>query len=360
MASDQGFNALFSMAHRVTGGEGTASGVGGSVAMQDMRSPLPDLVYYPDTEPGIRRRRAGRGFCYYGPGGSLIRDPGERLRIASLAVPPAYEEVWICPLPDGHLQATGFDARGRKQYRYHPRWTEFRAQLKYGDLAEFGRMLPRIRRRIARDLSGEPGERAFAVAAVLAMIDRLSVRVGSAGYAEENGTYGATTLRHHHLKLTRRGISLRFPGKGGKEVHRQVRDARLGRVLHELDDLPGATLVSWLDDEGRAREVTAGDVNAYLAEVSGEIRFTAKTFRTWNGSVAALEAVRPGERTTIRVMAEAAAERLGNTPTIARNSYIHPQVLRLAEEPERYPVTLPEVAGLRADERRLLALLEAV
>jgi DNA topoisomerase-1 len=326
--------------------------------MQDMGKLLPDLVYYPDTRPGIRRRRAGRGFCYYTPDGALIRDPEERSRLASLAVPPAYEDVWICPLPQGHLQATGIDARGRKQYRYHPRWTEFRAQLKYGDLADFGRLLPRIRRRIARDLAGEPGPRNFAVAAVLAMIDRLSVRVGSSGYAEENGTYGATTLRRNHLKLTRKGISLRFPGKGGKEVRRQVRDTRLGRVLHELDDLPGATLVSWLDTEGRAREVTAGDVNAYLAEVTGEARFTAKTFRTWNGSVAALSAVTPGEAPRVKSMAEAAAERLSNTPTIARNSYIHPEVLRLAEEPERYPERLPEVTGLRADERRLLALLE--
>lgn len=319
---------------------------------------LPDLVYYPDTEPGIRRRKAGRGFCYYSPDGGLIRDPEERGRLASLAVPPAYQDVWICPLPHGHLQATGIDVRGRKQYRYHPRWTEFRAQLKYGDLADFGRMLPRIRRRIARDLSGEPGERSFAVAAVVAMIDRLSVRVGHADYAEENGTYGATTLRHNHLKLTRKGLSLRYPGKGGKEVLRQVRDTRLGRVLHDLDDLPGATLVSWLDAEGRAREVTAGDVNAYLAEVTGTERFTAKTFRTWNGSVAALEAVVPGERPKIKALAEAAAERLANTPTIARNSYIHPEVIRLTEEPERCPADAPEVAGLRRDERRLLALLE--
>ena len=326
--------------------------------MQDMSKRLPDLVYYPDTRPGIRRRRAGRGFCYIAPDGTLIRDPEERARLAALAVPPAYCDVWICPLPHGHLQATGIDARRRKQYRYHPQWTEFRAQLKYADLADFGRMLPRIRRRIARDLAGEPGERTFAVAAVLAMIDRLSVRVGSLDYAEENGTYGATTLRHHHLNLTRTGISLRFPGKGGREVNRQVRDTRLGRALHELDDLPGATLVSWLDADGRAREVTAGDVNAYLAEVTGDARFTAKTFRTWNGSVAALAAVTPGEAPRIKTMAEAAAGRLANTPAIARNSYIHPEVIRLTQEPERYPTEPIELAGLRQDERRLLALLE--
>jgi DNA topoisomerase I len=319
---------------------------------------LPDLIYYPDTRPGIRRRRAGRGFCYYDPDGALIRDPDERTRLAALAVPPAYEEVWICPLPHGHLQATGVDARGRKQYRYHPRWTELRAQLKYGDLADFGRLLPRIRRRIARDLSGEPGGRSFAVAAVVGMIDRLSMRIGSAGYAEENGTYGATTLRRDHLKITRKGITLRFPAKGGQIVTRLVSDRRLGRVLHHLDDLAGGTLVSWRDDDGRTREVTAGDVNAYLAEVTGEDRFTAKTFRTWNGSVAALSAVTPGETPRIKAMAEAAADRLSNTPTIARNSYIHPDVIALSEEPGHYPSDPPEVSGLRLDERRLLALLE--
>ena len=327
--------------------------------MQDGGGDLPDLVYYPDTRPGIRRRRAGRGFCYLDPGGALIRDPAERARLTALAVPPAYEKVWICPLPRGHLQATGFDARGRKQYRYHPRWTAFRAELKYADLADFGRRLPRIRRRIARDLTGEPGGRGFAVAAVLGMIDRLSMRVGSADYAEENGTYGATTLRRDHLRITRSGISLRYPAKGGQVVTRRVSDRRLGRVLHDLGDLAGATLVGWRDDEGRAREVTAGDVNGYLADITGEDRFTAKTFRTWNGSVAALAAVTPGETPRIKAMAEAAAERLANTPAIARNSYIHPEVLRLAEDPSRYPEVLPEVAGLRADERRLLALLEA-
>jgi DNA topoisomerase I len=273
-------------------------------------------------------------------------------------VPPAYEDVWICPLPHGHLQATGIDARGRKQYRYHPRWTEFRAHLKYGELAEFGRLLPRIRRRIARDLSGEPGGRDFAVAAVRGD-DRPAVgTVGSSDYAEENGTYGATTLCHDHLRITRSGLPCAFPGKGAAIVHRRVRDTRLGRVLHELDDLAGATLVSWLDAEGRAREVTAGDVNRYIAEITGEDRFTAKTFRTWNGSVAALEAVVPGAAPRIKALAEAAAERLANTPAIARNSYIHPKVLRLAEAPESYPTALPEGTGLRADERRLIALLE--
>jgi len=324
----------------------------------DRPESLPDLIYYPDSKPGISRRRCGKGFSYFAPDGTLIRDAGEKARIAALAVPPAYEEVWICPLPHGHLQATGRDVRRRKQYRYHPRWTEFRAQAKYEDLADFGRVLPRVRRRIATDLGGEPGARDYAVAAVLGMIDRLSMRVGSPDYAEENGTYGATTLKDSHLRLGDGGIRLTYPGKGGRPVRRQVKDARLQKVLHELDDLPGATLVTWLDAEGNPREVTAGDVNAYLARVTGEDRFTAKTFRTWNGSVAALAAVDPEVPPKIKAMAEAAAERLANTPAIARNSYIHPAVIALADAPERYPREVPEVAGLRLDERRLLALLE--
>ncbi len=323
----------------------------------DRPDPLPDLVYYPDSMPGISRRRAGKGFAYVSPEGELIRDPDERARIAALAVPPAYEDVWICPLPEGHLQATGRDARRRKQYRYHPRWTEFRAQLKYDDLADFGRMLPRIRRRIVKDLGGEPGARDYAVAAVLGMIDRLSMRVGSPDYAQENGTYGATTLKETHLRPTDGGIELVYPGKGGRPVRRNVKDARLQKTLNELDDLPGATLVTWLDAQGAPHEVTAGDVNAYLARVTGEERFTAKTFRTWNGSVAALATVDPDRRPTIKAMAEAASARLANTPAIARNSYIHPAVVALASAPENCPREGPEVTGLRLEERRLLALL---
>ncbi len=321
----------------------------------------PDLVYFPDTRPGITRRRAGRGWSYTAPDGTRIADRAERRRIDALAVPPAYEDVWICPLPDGHLQATGRDARSRKQYRYHEAWTAFRARQKYAELAAFGEHLPAIRRRIRRDLGAEAGERAFAVAAVLAMIDRLSLRIGSRDAADENGAYGATTLRPRHVRLAPDALRLDFRGKGGRKITRTVKDRRLAQVLHRLDDLPGATLVSWIDDHGRTHEVTSSQVNELLHAITGEDAFTAKTFRTWNGTVAAMETALDVEDLTIRRMADAAAARLGNTPTIARNSYIHPDVIALkdTELPGRRAVLdrAPEIRGLRQGERAVLALL---
>ncbi|PZX11826.1 DNA topoisomerase-1 [Palleronia aestuarii] len=326
--------------------------------MQD----VPNLVYFPDTRPGISRRRAGRGFSYRAPDGTRIENRRERARLDALAVPPAYEQVWICPEADGHLQATGRDARSRKQYRYHEAWTAFRAQKKYGDLARFGAALPRIRRRISEDLGGEAGERRVATAAVLAMIDRLSLRVGNRDYAAENGTYGATTLRPRHVALTPDALTLNYRGKGGLRIKRHLKDRRLAQVLHQLDDLPGATLVTWLDDDGKAHEVTSAEVNEFLAEISGQDGFTAKTFRTWNGSAAAMEAALEEESLTIKRMADAAAARLGNTPAIARNSYIHPEVIALADWEAEARRDLAAAGstrrGLRRAERALLHLLD--
>lgn len=316
------------------------------------------LVYYPDSRPGIARRRCGRGFTYTAPDGTTIDDKVERARLKALAVPPAYEKVWICPKPNGHLQATGLDTRARKQYRYHPDWTAFRAVSKYSELPAFGEALPTIRRRVARDLNLDAGEEAFALAAVVAMIDRLSLRVGNSDYASENGTYGATTLRSRHLRLKDGDLHLGYTSKGGKKVRRKIGNKRLQQILQKLDGLPGAELVTWVDEGGEARTVSSGRVNRWLAELTGTPGITAKTFRTWSGSVAALEAAAQAETVTIKAMAEAAAERLGNTPTIARNSYIHPAVIDLAEEPDALPETAPERAGLRLAERRLLALIE--
>ena len=315
------------------------------------------LVYYPDNRPGITRKRAGRGFSYIAPDGTRIDDQTERKRLAALAVPPAYRKVWICPKKNGHLQATGWDERERKQYRYHPDWTAFRSETKFQGLADFGRALPRIRARYLRALNGEAGEQAFAVAAVVAMIDRLSIRIGHPEYAEENGTYGATTLKTRHMRLKDDDLRLTYQAKGAKKVTRHVKCKTLLRTLQRLHDLPGAELVKWVDDDGDARSVTSGQVNAWLAEAAGD-GMTAKTFRTWNGSVAALEAARLAETITIKTMSEAAAERLANTPTIARNSYIHPAVIDLSENPDALPASPSEVRGLRADERRLLDLLD--
>ncbi|WP_299970106.1 DNA topoisomerase IB [uncultured Roseobacter sp.] len=322
----------------------------------------PDLVYYPDTAPGIRRQRRGRGFSYIAPDGTTIARGAERQRIEALAVPPAYCDVWICPKPDGYLQATGRDARARKQYRYHPDWTAYRSLHKYDHLADFGAALPRIRRRILQDLKGDPGDRDFAIAAVLALLDRASMRIGNPEYARENGTFGATTLRPRHVSLSGSEIKLHYPAKGGHKVRKTLRDATLNRTLARLDDLPGTSLVAWVDEAGAPHQVTSDAVNTRLVDLTGQEAVTAKTFRTWNGSVAALEAaLGPGKR-TITAMAEAAAARLHNTPAIARNSYIHPAVTELTDEDAGDRVErLKEVesrSGLRRAEAQLLALLQ--
>ena len=317
---------------------------------------LPDLIYYPDDRPGITRRRAGKGWSYRAPDGTTIDDADERARIAALAVPPAYERVWISPEARGHLQATGYDARTRKQYRYHPDWSEWRAMQKYSELPQFGARLPRLRRRVAEALKGEAGERDFAIAAVLRLIDRVSIRVGNEAYRAENGTEGATTLRSRNLRLGRDGVRLDWTAKGGKRVRRQLSDRTLARALHDLADLPGSPVFEWIE-EGERHVVHAEQVNAWLREATDLEHATAKTFRTWNGSVTALEtAMRTGERVTIKAMAEAAAGVLHNTPTIARNSYIHPEVIALTEDWRE--VAVPDgPTGLRQGERALLGLL---
>ncbi len=319
------------------------------------------LVYYPDSRPGITRRRQGRGFSYFAADGTRIDDAGERRRLGALGVPPAYEDVWISPLPNGHLQATGRDVRQRKQYRYHEDWTAYRAQLKFDQLVGFGAGLPRLRRRVAADLSGEAGEQQFALAAVVAMIDRLAVRVGNPEYAEENGSFGATTFLSRHVRLEAGEIRLAYTGKGGKRVRQRLRDRRLHRVLQTLHDLPGRALVTWLDEAKQSHSVASEQVNAYIADAVAREGATAKTFRTWSGTVAAFEEAVRAEAPTIRSMTEAAAERLSNTPAIARKSYVHPDVLRLRECPasaRRALLEVPPIHGLRKSEGALLAYLD--
>ena len=323
----------------------------------------PDLIYYNDDRPGIRRRKCGRGFTYIAPDGTHIDDATERQRITSLAVPPAYHDVWISPKHNGHLQATGRDDRMRKQYRYHPDWTAFQAATKFDNLADFGAALPKIRRRILADLKTDPGDRAYAVATVLALLDRTAIRVGNADYAEENGTYGATTLKPRHLTLNDGEIRLTYTGKGGKKVRRALRDRTLNKALNRLQDLKGAELVTWLDDAGHPRAVTADAVNATLLDITGNDALTAKTFRTWAGSATAMEIALAEEDLTIKAMAEAASDRLANTPTIARNSYIHPQVIELADVPyrERKGLIGDDISApmLRQAEAALLSLLSS-
>jgi DNA topoisomerase I len=324
-----------------------------------------DLVYVCDTAPGIRRSRCGGGFRYFGADGAPVNGDAERARIRSLGIPPAWDDVWICADPRGHIQATGRDAAGRKQYRYHDDWRERRDELKYDQLREFGQALPRLRRKLRQDIDAAPGGREFSIAALVLLLDGAHLRIGSRPAAAA-GSYGAATLRRQHVQLRPDGtIRLAFKGKGGKRVRRTLRDRRLHRVLQAVGDLPGGQLFTWIDDAGEPQPITAQQVNAYLADAIGVAGVTAKTFRTWAGSVAAVECAlrRPGP-VTLKALSEAAAHRLHNTPAICRKSYIHPAALRLATlGPEELTARLgarapPRPRGLSACERRLLHLLE--
>ena len=327
------------------------------------------LVYVSDREPGITRRRAGRGFSYLMPDGSRIERKAERARIDALGIPPAYEGVWICTRANGHIQATGKDERQRKQYRYHPDWSEWRARRKFDRQRDFADRLPRIRRRIRADLEGDPGDLDHTLAAIAFLLEHAPMRVGNREYAEENGTYGATTLQRRHLKLDGEAIRLDYRAKGGKRVRRILRHQRLQRVLESIADLPGRDLFVWRNRDGEFVPVDSGRLNAYLAEISGLETVTAKTFRTWAGTLGAfreaMAATARGDTPTVKALSEAAAEELQNTPAISRDSYIHPAVIDLAKDDDAARRRLEKAlaspsgrSGLLADERRLVRYLD--
>ena len=322
------------------------------------------LIYVSDSEPGIRRQRSGRSFCYRLPDGALLRDREVKARIDALGLPPAYDNVWICLQDNGHLQATGFDARGRKQYRYHKDWQALKSGDKFGQLIAFGKALPRLRRAVQRHLQGEAGEIETMLAALTVLLDVAHLRVGNRSYAEENRTYGATTLLKKHVRLDAGSIALSFTAKGGKRVRRRLRHPRLQRILEDCADLPGRRLFVWRDDTNAARPIDSGRLNAYLAEVAGPA-FSAKTFRTWAGSLAAFsvarQAIEAHSRPSIKAMAEAAAAILHNTPAICRSSYIHPDILALSDRDTSLPKRLTTAgrtpSGLRVEEARMLRFL---
>jgi DNA topoisomerase-1 len=338
--------------------------VGARVVTDQSQSLPADLLHVSDTEPGIARRRRGKGFSYHTPDGKSV-STDDLARIKSLAIPPAYRSVWICSRANGHLQATGLDDRGRKQYRYHPDWALWRSEVKYRQLPTFGAALGRLRRRINMDLQVEASEREFVLAALVFLIDRTALRVGDEAYQRENGSFGATTLLSRHIRLTDGRVRLSFRGKGGKRVVKTLADKRLHRVLDQIGDLPGRHLFSHSDGDGCARRIHSHEVNSYISDTTGINGATAKTFRTWAGTLAAFEVAMAENGTLTRKMLEqAAADRLANTPAICRKSYIHPQVLDLAEleSGERQEIfkTLSTTGdqALRANERRLLCFLE--
>jgi len=320
------------------------------------------LIYVDDDLPGISRRRAGRGWAYYDPQGKLIRDPEERRRLNAIALPPAYRDAWFCPAPNGHILATGIDARGRKQYRYHPDFRAARESEKFDGCLAFGGLLPLVRKRVESDLSGRRLTRERAIASVVRLLDLGAVRIGNEGYARDNRSYGATTLRQRHAEVTGRTLRLRYKAKGGKLREVALTDGSLARVVRRMQDLPGQNVFKYVDDEGDLHTVCSHDVNEYLCDTMGE-RFTAKNFRTWHASVLAFQILAGAEETlTLKAVLDVVARRLGNTPAVTRRSYVHPAVIGLVERQEtwREALRLPrETRWLTREERGLIALLEA-
>lgn len=294
------------------------------------------LVYVSDSEPGISRRRSGKGFSYRAPDGSVVRDPATLQRIRALAIPPAYTEVWICRNARGHLQATGRDARKRKQYRYHAQWSAVRGDGKFDRIVAFGRALPKLRRTLRRDLAltGYPREKVLAI--VVAVMAETLMRVGNTGYTRDNKSFGLTTLRNRHAEFVRDGRArLRFKGKGGQDNEVVLDDRRLVKLVRGVQQLPGQALFQYRDDEGKVQPVDSGEVNDYLRSATGE-SFTAKDFRTWGGTLAAVQllaATAPPAESAERELQQlqnevikSVADALGNTPAVCRKAYIDPCV----------------------------------
>jgi DNA topoisomerase-1 len=328
------------------------------------------LRYVSDDRPCITRHRSGRGFSYRAPSGETIRDRAELARIAAIAIPPAWTQVWIGPNPRGHILATGRDVRNRKQYRYHPEWRALRDATKFDRMLSFAHALPAIRARLTEDIALRALPREKVLAAVISIIDRTLIRVGNEEYARQNGSFGATTLRDEHARFTHGELRLSFRGKSGKDQEAAIDDPRIARVVRRCQHLPGEQLFEYLDETGAPRGIGSGDVNDYLREIAGE-EITVKDFRTWGGSVMChrllADAGRPDSEAEGKRMLVASiklvAARLGNTPAVCRASYVHPAIIAhyLDGDLEPAPREDDEDAdGLRADERQLESFLAAL
>ena len=329
------------------------------------------LVYVTDLDAGVRRRRAGRGFAYLDGDGATIRDPKRLAWFKRLAIPPAWTDVWICASKRGHLQATGRDARGRKVYRYHPRWRQVRDDFKFEHMIAFARALPEIRKRVAADLRRDGLPREKVLAAVVRLLERTRIRVGNEEYARDNQSFGLTTLRDRHVAVSGSKVVFTFKGKSGREHTVPFTDRRLAPIVKRCQALPGQVLFQYLDEDGKRNILSSDDVNAYLREITGE-DFTAKDFRTWAGTVvaarelarlAAADSETAAKKDVVRAI-ERVGESLGNTPTVSRNSYVHPAVTEAYLEGEAIRVVggaagsrRRGASALTREESALLALL---
>ena len=321
----------------------------------------PKLVHVEDGRPGITRKKSGRGWAYFDPDGKRITKRAEIDRLNKIALPPAYTDAWFCPDPNGHILATGFDDKGRKQYRYHPDYRTYQEAEKFDQCLAFGKLLPKVRKRVEKDLADRALSRERAIASVVRLLDESVVRVGNESYAKENNSFGATTLRMRHVSLSGQTVMLRFKAKSGKMAEVAVTDRRLAHFVRKMEDLPGQRLFQYMGDDGEVHPVGSAEVNDYLCETMGE-HFTAKNFRTWHASAIAFGLLAHAERPlTIKALMEEVSDKLGNTPAIARKSYVHPAVVALVDRQIKWRkgLKLPrKTKWMSGEERGLLELLE--
>ncbi|QTD57390.1 DNA topoisomerase IB [Parasphingorhabdus cellanae] len=323
-----------------------------------------NLIYVSDTMPGIVRQPVENDFQYIDPKQNPIKDMRIISRINALSIPPAYQQVWICPLDNGHIQATGVDEAGRKQYRYHPDWREYRDRQKFSQLVDFAHGLPKLRRDIRRIFrAANPDQtigKELACAALVRLLDNVPLRIGN---KQNDKARGATTLVAKNIRMNENELRLDYIAKGGKRVRRQIKDRRLLQILSSIDDLPGKALFQYFGRDGEIYPLDSGDVNQWLKDQSGNADISAKVFRTWHGSVAAFRYVRLAKNPTIKAACEKAADRLKNTPAICRSSYIHPAIIALTRKSQSEREALAKLSGpstsdLRKDEKILLRFLE--
>ncbi|MBA9078709.1 DNA topoisomerase IB [Rufibacter quisquiliarum] len=297
------------------------------------------LRYYPDTKPGITRRSNGKKVAYFTPKGEPVEDGKTLDRINRLVIPPAWTEVWICPSANGHIQATGRDDKGRKQYLYHAQWKEVRSLNKFGRMIAFGKALPEIRKQVEKDLKRKKLEKRKILAIVVELLDNSFIRIGNKAYAKENKSYGLTTLRDRHVKIEGSNLKLEFVGKKGIQHEITIKDRRLAKLVKQCQDIPGYDLFQYYDEDGNRQPIESGDVNDYLRSLSAE-EFTAKDFRTWGGTVMMVECLEQlidenpeiEKEKSVKEAAKMVAHELGNTPTVCSKYYIHPEVVNLFKQ----------------------------